>query len=47
MAFAKAAWQSRTSRGQRMGGHCRSLCPYYFVQRLAQRSHSPKVVSRP
>jgi len=29
------------------GGHCRSLCPYYFVQQLAQRSHSPKVVSHP
>ena len=28
------------------GGCCRSLCLYYFVQQLAQRSHSPKVVSR-
>ena len=29
------------------GGRCQLLCPYYFVQRLTQRSRSPKVVSCP
>jgi len=28
-------------------GRCRPLCPYYFVQRLAQHSRSLKVVSHP
>ena len=46
VAFVKAAWRSRTSGGQRVEGHCQSLCLCYFVQRLAQHSHSPKVVSR-